>query len=626
LRITRRLPGAVAPSIASRTRALVAASQPIDDPRKQFRKSIGGGKQSEWQAKAWAAYKEVGELRFYTGWRAASASRVRLIASEIDPDTGVPTGSIDPDNTEGQRVAEIVRSIAGGPLGHAKLIKRVVECLTIPGEVWIVILFVDQPDPANPQKQAPPTWLAVTPDEITAGGKDTTIELPNGEKYTYKDGKDGMFRVWNPAAWRAKEADSPVRATMDSLHEIVRTTKTISNASKSRLIGNGVVFVPQEMSLPTMNVPVASNKPGAPIPPVLQTAAVQQLQDLLFEVAKTAYDDEDSMAALIPMFAGVPGEMIAQVQHLKFDNTITDTAIKTRNDAIMRLAMGLDVSPERLLGMGSQSNHWSAWQIGDDDVRLHILPPVELLCDAITEQVLKKVLAKEGIDPNKYVVWHDASQLTVDPDKTDEARDAFDRGAITAEAMVKYLGLSDDSQYDFSTMDGWAQWARDRVGDDATLLPTLAQLIPELEGMEFQAPSQPELPPGDDTSADDGKSGAQRQQEPDTETDSEDNGDQAASLTERETTFAEAAIFRALELAGKRRRTRSLPYELRQVPDRELHRHLPAVSPSQVDELVRGWDAVLDDPVIRGLQMDAAKVRAVVRKYVTAELTKVVDA
>src|SRR5207253_525792 len=99
---------------------------------------------------------------------------------------------------------------------------------------------------------------------------------------------------------------------------------------------------------------------------------VQQLQDLLFQVAQAAYDDEDSMAALIPMFATVPGDQIAKVNHLKFDNAVTELAIKTRNDAIARLAMSLDVSPERLLGMGSQTNHWSAWQIGDEDVQLHI--------------------------------------------------------------------------------------------------------------------------------------------------------------------------------------------------------------------------------------------------------------
>lgn len=599
-----------------------------------------------WQEKAWQFYDTVGELRFMVGWKASAASRVRLIASAVDED-GVPTGGVDEKDAEGQRVAEIVRFMAGGAIGQAQLIRRVVECLSVPGEVWVTILFTDKArqdakDNAKPgtdpkKLRVIPEWFAVTPEEINASAVKTTIELPDGTKHEFKDNLDGMFRVWNPRPRRAREPDSPVRATMDSLNEIRRTTKTIANASKSRLIGNGVVFVPTEMSLPSLNSPISSNKPGsAPVPPLMGSPAVQQLQELLFQVAQTAYDDEDSMAALIPMFAAAPGELIKNVTHLKFDNEVTKVAIETRNDAIQRCALGWDISPERLMGLGSNSNHWSAWQVGDDDVRLHILPPVELLCQGMTEQVLKKVLRREGIDPNKYVVWHDASQLTIDPDKSEEARDAFDRGAITAEAMVKYLGLADDTVYDFATPDGWAQWARDRVGDDATLLPLVGQMIPELQKYDFQPPAQPAaLPPGEtDPNAADGEkpSGAKKSKEPNTEDkatkNDSGNGDQkAVVLYERETSFAEAMVFRALEIAGKRRRRMTpLPRELRTLSDRALHSRLPAVPDDHVDELIKGWDTVLDDPVVLGLGLDPDRVREIVRKHAVAELTKVVDA
>ena len=105
------------------------------------------------------------------------------------------------------------------------------------------------------------------------------------------------------------------------------------------------------MSLPRAAGPVAMGAPGAAPSGMGLTGlpAVQELQELLFSVAKVAYEDDESFAAMIPIFASVPGEMISKVSHLKFDNEITDTAIKLRNDAIHRLAMGLDLSPERLL-------------------------------------------------------------------------------------------------------------------------------------------------------------------------------------------------------------------------------------------------------------------------------------
>lgn len=615
LRIVRKLP-AVQLHRTTRARALVAASQPVDNPGRAFKKSMSGaGRREDWQERAWEAYDTCGELRFYTGWRSSSASRVRLIASAIDPDTGIPTGGIDPDDAQGKQVAEVVRSIAGGPQGQAQLLRRVTECLTVPGEIWVTILYLDGP-------MNPPTWLPVVPDEVTASERKTIIELPTGDKHEY-GGKDGMFRVWNPRARRAKEADSPVRAAMDSLDEIRRTTKTIANASKSRLIGNGIVFVPSEMSLPSMNMPIASSRPGDPLPPIVGTPAVQQLQELLFQVAQTAYDDEDSMAALIPMFASANGDMIKNVHHLKFDNEVTEVAIKTRNDAIQRLAMGLDVSPERLLGIGSQSNHWSAWQIGDDDVRLHILPPVELLCQAITDQVLRKVLVRMNIDPNKYVVWHDASQLTVDPDMTDEAKFAFEQGAITAEAMVKMLNLPDDTVHDFTTPDGWATWARDAAGRFPEKIATFAPLIPELANIEFPE-AQQAIEQGKDDDEDD--SGASREEEPDTEDDDDDSDTgQQAALNDREVVFAEASLFRALEVAGKRRRNRSNHERLRSVPVRETHRHLDPVRSEQVSELIAGWDSILEDPSVRALNLNVHAIRRWVRKQAEAELTCTID-
>ena len=598
-------------------RGLTAASQPIDAGQKQFKAQMTAGSNRDgWQERAWDALDAVGELRYYVGWRSSSCSRCRLIASDIDPETGLPTGS-----TEDQRVADIVKAIAGGPLGQAQLVKRAVECLTVPGEVWVAILV-------RPEGEV---WLALNRDEIkTTSGNKVMVELPTGDNHEVNFAADSMFRVWNPRPRRAKEADSPVRATLDPLDEITRTTRTISNASKSRLIGNGVVFVPNEMSLPSSQAPVAANKPGAVQAPLAGEAAVQQLQELLFQVAQTAYDDEDSMAALIPMFAGVPGDQVKNVSHVKFDNTVTEIAIKTRNDAIARLAMGLDVSPERLLGLGSTTNHWSAWAIGDEDVRLHIAPPMELLCQALYEQVVAKVLAREGIDPAAYMVWYDASALTADPDLTDEATNAFDRGAINAEAYRRYLGLGDDAGYDFTTMDGWKQWAQDRVSQKPELLPELLPLLDTVQSLDF-APPAAELPAASNEPA----QRNDQQQEPATEGNSAPGGgnggesaSQVASVhgSEVEDAVVDLLVGRALELAGKRRRTRADYSRLRDVPMHETHRFMPPVPDAEVARLVAGWDAAVQDGSLAAAGLDGDKIRAAVMRAARLALTRpVVD-
>lgn len=540
----------------------------------------------------------VGELRYYVAWRSNSCSRVKLVASELGED-GMPTGEC-----ENARVNEIVKAIAGGPLGQGQLLKRAVECLTVPGELWMAILNDGVRD----------LWLVLTKDEIKRNGNSIQVTLPDGVKYDVIPGSDTVFRVWNPHPRRAHDADSPVRATMDSLNEIIRTTKTISNASKSRLIGNGVVFVPHEMSLPAANSPITEGGLGGSL---TGTPAVQQLQELLFQVAQTAYDDEDSMAALIPMFAGVPGDQVKNVSHLKFDNSVTDIAIKTRNDAIARLAMGLDVSPERLLGLGKNSNHWTAWSIGEEDVKLHIVPPVEVVCFALTEQILAPMLEREGIDPAQYVVWHDASALTADPDLSSAATNAFDRGVITADAYREFLRLG-DTGYDLSTLDGWQEWAKDRVSVDPNLLPSLLPLLDPLQGVvEATPPPQDALPPATDPAPPVAENPNQEPADPPVDTEVV-----AATRSLAELAVVEVMVGRALELAGKRRRTRADYERLRDVPMHETHRFMQAVTEDAIPDLIRGWDAALEEDTLARLNLDTDYIRSAVKAAVRRELTR----
>ncbi|QGH75259.1 portal protein [Mycobacterium phage Quesadilla] len=618
LRVTRRPKGSPA------RRSLTAASQPIDDPVKQLRGTMVSAGRGSWQVEAWDLLDEVGELRYYVGWRAGSCSRVRLVASEIDEETGLPTGGIDEDSREAQRVAEIVRAIAGGPLGQAQMLKRLAECLTVPGEVYLAILVRDDGE----------HWLPVTREEMKAKpGGGTDIEMPSGEMHHYNPGVDALIRIWNPRPRRAKEADSPVRACLDPLREIVRTSKKIKNASKSRLMGNGVLILPQEMSLPAPQAPLPAGQaqlPGAPVPVVQGVPAAEQLNNLLYNTAKVAVEDEDSQAAFIPIIVTAPGDQIKNVQHIKLGNDVTEVEIKTRNDAIARLAMGLDVSPERLLGLGTNSNHWSAWQIGDEDVQLHISPVIETICAAINREVMRIVLAREGIDPEKYILWYDASQLTVDPDKTDEATAAKEAGAINNEAYRRYLGLGDEDGYDFSTLDGWKVWAQDAVAKNPELIVTLLPLLDaNVQALDFPQPQA--LPAGgnDPNAEEEDDSGADQQSEPNTE----DDAEAAAALTRpalpAEMILAERMLVtRALELAGKRRaNTNALKSRLSGLPAHDYHRVLGPVPETDIARLTSGWDIALEDHAISMLGLDTEELRARARQAIRRELTApVIDA
>jgi hypothetical protein len=607
-------------------KALTAAYSPIPDPAKQFKNPIGLAQRTGWQTEAWDMLDKVGELRYYVSWRAMSCSRVRFIASELD-ETGKPTGTCSND-----RVNEIAQGLGGATqAARAQFIKRSVEQLTVPGETFQSLIFNTKTEQEE--------WYAFSRDEIRkVDGDDSVVTLPNKKEHKLsKKNGDSIWRCWNPHPRIAHDADSPVKACLSPLREIVTTTATIEGAGKSRLLGAGVVFVPTEMSLPAANAPVSADKPGDPMAAVNGVAAVTQLEELLYAVARHSYENDDSFARSIPIFASVAGEQIKNINHLKLDTEYTKEAIATRNDAIARLALGLDVSPERLMGIGSSSNHWSAWEIGDNDVALHIAPVMELICDTLNQAIFRNMLIAEGMDPDAYTVWYDPSELTADPDKSDDATDAFDRSMITGNAFRAFLNLG-DTGYDLTTKQGWADWARDRIGAKPELITNLAILVPELAGIDFPELAQIESAiEADKAKASAPDTNAPTGKVPDTEKAKPgyDQGKRGKKSTvgkslDRADPFVRIFVTRALELVGKRRRnTRDEVQRARLAGHRahEFHRLMDPVDEQEIPRLMSGWDDTLEDDVLALLGVDrhhfSQAVVDEVRRQLTAEVVTV---
>lgn len=609
-------------------KALTAAAQTVTGTS-NFKKSMPMGGGDDWQAAAWKYTELVGELDYYVRWRSSSVSRCRLMASAVD-EQGQPTGKLDEISdgvltADAQRAQEIVTQIGGGATGMAKLLKRQAYILSVPGECWVAMLVrnpareesassaaMDEP----PQRfTQPEQWFVFDRSEIKTQGEDIILSLPDGMRHTFDQSADLMFRIWDESPRNASLPVSPVWSNRDALNEIVRSTATIDNASKSRLIGNGILLIPQEVSLPSQAVPspvpASTAPPLADPPPVMvgTHTSAQDFQDLLFDVATAAMKDPNSLAAMLPIVATVPGEQAKNFQWIRAASDVPETALKTREAAIRRLAMGLDVSPERLLGLGANSNHWSAWAIDETDVKIHIAPLVELICDTFTQEVLRPKLEDEGIDPTGYVVWYDATDLTQDPDKKDEAKDAFDRGAISSDALRDYLGLESGSGYDLDTPEGWLALALDRVAADPTTVAIFGPMLQELMSGKLAdlmpitaAPATPAIeaapPPADTAPA------------PQAEPVSEPT---PAVVSSAVLPVARLCVTRALELANKRRRTRANTPLFRDIPIELVHTKMDGYPSSNAYEGIKGWDNGLTDTDIQEIGADPYMFREAVK-------------
>ena len=624
--LVRRRPG--------RTRkALTAAAQAITDAS-AFKKSVSApGKGADWQEDAWEYTRHVGELDYYLRWRSHSVSRCRLVASEVD-EQGQPTGGLEETDTgalssDSQRVQQIVTSIGGSATGRAKLLKRLAYILSVPGECWVALIVRDpsrETDtagslvPSSPDETLAMTeqWFVFDRSEIKTQGDDITLMLPDGMKHTYDPAADLLFRVWDESPRNARLATSPILANLDTLNEIVRTTAAIDNAAKSRLIGNGIMLIPQEVSLPTQAAPipappVTAPAPPDPLPPIIGGhASAQDFQDMVFDVATVAMKDPNSLAANLPIFATVPGEQSKNFQWIRPSSEIPETALKTRTDAIRRLAMGLDVSPERLLGVGGNTNHWAAWNIDETDVRIHVAPMVEMICDAMTQMVLRPILIDEGIDPDRYAVWYDTTDLAQDPDKREEAKDAFDRGAISSEALREYFGLDSDSGYDLDTTDGWLSMMLDRIASDPATLPVFQPMLQQLMTGKLSGMIPDAAPPTPAISAPPPEQPAAPTQEP--------ASGPPAAVASAVLPVARICVARALELANKRRRTRSNAELFRDVPIELAHTKMAPLPSANAYDAIKGWDVGLTDTDIEEIGADPYEFREAIRATATRAL------
>ncbi|MBB6344340.1 hypothetical protein FHU36_000849 [Nonomuraea muscovyensis] len=145
----------------------------------------------------------------------------------------------------------------------------------------------------------------------------------------------------------------------------------------------------------------------------------------------------------MPIILEVPPEVISEMKVLTFESDFDQLALKLREEAIRRFATGLEIPGEVLLGMGD-INHWGAWALQAEAIRLGIEPRLATVAHALTTQWLRPLLEDQGVnDAGQWLVWYDTSPLRVRQNRSQTALEVYDRGAISAEALRRETGFDD---------------------------------------------------------------------------------------------------------------------------------------------------------------------------------------
>lgn len=460
-------------------KSLTAAVQRMEFKQPAPTEVSWGVQEDDWQAEAWDMYRQVGELSAVCRWMGSSASRVTLFAAEVDETTGrAETPTAQPD------AVQLVQDMAGGASGQSDMLRQAAVLLTVVGEFYVAIL--------SNEETGEETWKIIPTDRVKQDYSGRWVVTIDGEDRDIDEQDESLFRVWDRDPHHPERATSSVRAALPVLREIVAMDRLIQAVSRSRVAGNGLLIIPQEANIPSSDAPTGGAVPGLPGPVKVQGQdSANNLSSTLSKVMKRAIDDPGSSSAVTPIVVSTPGEYVDSFKHLRLDTDLTQTALDTREKAIHRLALSLDIPPEVLTGLGD-STHWNAALVDEASLRQHIAPMMATICEAMTEAVLHPLLSDvPGAD--SIVVGFDMSALAQKQDNSDNALAAYKEGIIGPDTLRRELGFGDDDKpEEQGEQERLRSMAERMVAQAPSLFPYLAEVL----GFGTPSPAQQQAQQG----------------------------------------------------------------------------------------------------------------------------------
>jgi hypothetical protein len=413
--------------------ALTASVTVIDAADAKRKRLVTKRTQDEkWQADGYAFYRMVGELRFTARYMGHGVGSARYFVghrtSPDDPLTAIP------DSAQGVQATlrDSLFRLRGRDGTFASLAKRYGIQQFIGGESYLV---GREQDSGNEQWDmlSPKEYRRITEDDGTV----TQEILTRLGDWAPLKATDFSARLHTPDPEDHSLADSPTRSVLDVLEALVVAAGMLTATDRARLALNGILLIPTEAEMPKK----------------VDGDSEQQrlaLFDTLADQAMAVMADPSHPSSTIPALVEVRGDTINSWRHLTLDRQIDTTIFQRIEGLLKRLALGIDLPPEKLVGTEAV-NHWGMWQVAQEAVTAHIGPLAQQLCEDLTIAYLKPVMKKLGLTADEqqhYGLAADVTDLVVNPNRSKDTREVFDRGGANFHALRRDHALSDEDAPD----------------------------------------------------------------------------------------------------------------------------------------------------------------------------------
>lgn len=476
----------------------------------------------DWQRECYRHTTICGEAAYAAGFFGHAMSRATLHAARFEADKVTR-------QTSG-KAYDLLGELFAGPEGRVEMLESIGIHLTIAGECYLV---------GREHPVVGDMWEIVSVLEMEVQGETWTINYGNGTSPIRLTEKDVVIRIWTPNPARKIEATSPFRPLLPILSEIEWLTRHVFAQITSRLASAGLLFVNSDVDFPP-----PPEQEGQTVPP----DKASQFMAMLAEMMLAPIEDPSNPAAIVPGVAMVPGDQIEHAAKLvTFWTELDGEAKNLRDEAIRRFALGVDLPPEQVLGMGSNGgsgggtsngvSHWGAWQIEESTIKMHVEPKLDVVTNALTISYIRP-MTQDIAD----LVIHDTAKLRLRPDRSKEAAEAYDRGELSGKAYRRETGFGED---DKPSDEELRFWLTKKVAGGSTTPELVAAALTQLGVTLSPAPAETQALPTEERPP---PSLIEHPTRPRTPAEAD-----AASLL---LAVSEPLVFRALERAGNRLRQR----------------------------------------------------------------------
>lgn len=417
-------------------RLLLASAAKLAINPKGAAQHVGKRDKPSWQKDSFGYYDSLGEIWYSAQFYSRTLSKL-ILKPMIMNDDG------DAEDTDDPVAWEVLDRVQGPSGGRSQMQGQYGKLRFLIGES---LLFC-----SNNEETGVEEWEILSPFELEYDGqfwvrraspKDTQgvkyVDAGADEYEPTNERSAVGWRLWVKHPLYSQMPDSPMRAVLDECEELLILSHAVRAGARSRLQGNGLLLIPTEAGPAAhAGVPADENVKNDPF-----------LDDLT-EAMTTPIGDEGSASAVVPLVVRMNGEAIDKVTHISLAKPdYMQKQREERRECIERIALGLDLPPEILLGV-TDANHWTAWQIDEDAWKAHVQPVADAMAEDLTSAYFRPTLLKLGhANADRLIVGYDASEVVRRPDKSGDAIRLFDRLELKGDTLRAEAGFSEEDKPD----------------------------------------------------------------------------------------------------------------------------------------------------------------------------------